>query len=329
MNTKTMKWLLQREFWEYKGSMFWAPLLVAGLLVVLMGGGLLYGLAQHFPSHLTVGGYTIQAGGKTVHVALAVQKRIATIASGTYLGAAAPLFGLLAVVVFSYCLGTLHDERRDRSILFWKSLPVSDSMTVLSKAATAMVVAPLITIVLGTVCSLILLLVLCLAFSLNGVNMFGLVLASPDLYLSPLRLLALLPVYVVWALPTVGWLMLVSSWARSKPILWAVGVPLVGLLIVKWATLATDNLSGEPSNLMHYASDAVARILTGVVPGIWYSFAGGAPAALRAGDNGFDAGSVVTSSYATLGTADAWIGVAIGAAMLYAAMRLRRYRDEG
>jgi len=329
MNTKTMKWLLQREFWEYKGSMFWAPVIVAVLLVVLMGGGLLYGLAQHFPSQLTIDGYTVQTGGKTIRVALDVQKRIALIASGTYLGAAVPLFGLLAVVVFSYCLGTLHDEQRDRSILFWKSLPVSDSMTVLSKAATAMIVAPLITIVLGTVSSLILLFILCLVTSLNGIDMFGAVLGSPDLYLSPLRLLALLPVYVVWALPTVGWLMLVSSWARSKPILWAVGVPLVGLLIAKWVSLAMGEFAGEPLNIWHYATDTVARLLTGVVPGIWYTFTGNGPAALRPGDNGFDPGSLVTSSYATLGTADAWIGVAIGAAMLYAAMRLRRYRDEG
>jgi len=328
MNTKTMKWLLQREFWEYKGSMFWAPLIVAGLLVLLMGGGLLYGLGQHFPSRLTIDGHTLESGGHTVRVAIDLQHKIARVASSAYLGAAAPLFALMAVVIFSYCLGTLHDERRDRSILFWKSLPVSDGMTVLSKAATAMIVAPLITIVLATVSSLLLLFVLCLAVSLNGVHMFGIVLASPDLYLSPLRLLALLPVYVVWALPTVGWLMLVSSWARSKPILWAVGVPLIGLLVVKWATFAMDNLAGEPSNLMHYASGAAARILTGVVPGIWYSFTG-APAALRPSDDGFDPGSLLTSSYGTLATADAWIGFAIGAAMLYAAMRLRRYRDEG
>jgi ABC-2 type transport system permease protein len=80
------------------------------------------------------------------------------IASGMYIAAGSPLFIMHAGVVFFYCLGALYDERRDRSILFWKSLPVSDAMTVLSKAVTALCVAPLITIALATVASLALLL---------------------------------------------------------------------------------------------------------------------------------------------------------------------------
>ena len=47
MKPTTMKWLLQREFWEYKGSMFWAPLIVAALIVLLFGATLSYGLATH------------------------------------------------------------------------------------------------------------------------------------------------------------------------------------------------------------------------------------------------------------------------------------------
>jgi len=328
MNTVTMKWLLRREFWEYKGSMLWAPLAVAALLVLSIGATMAYGLAMHdLPTHITINGQTLN--GYSVGVTLELRNRIAQVASSVYLGASLPLFGLLTAVIFSYCLGALHDERRDRSILFWKSLPVSDAMTVLSKAITALLVAPLITIVVGTIASLLLLLIGCLALGVNGINILGPILASPDLYLSPLRILALLPVYLVWALPTVGWLLLVSSWARAKPLMWAVGAPLVGLLMVKWVSVAAENIGGQPLNLMHHAQEVVARILGGIVPGIWFSFHDGLPPALRPGPNGADMNSLVSGSYATLTHADAWLWALAGAAMLYAAMRLRRYRDEG
>ena len=56
---------------------------------------------------------------------------------------------MLGFVVFFYCLGSLYDERKDRSVLFWKSLPVSDRDTVLSKALSALVVAPTLAIAVG------------------------------------------------------------------------------------------------------------------------------------------------------------------------------------
>jgi ABC-2 type transport system permease protein len=184
--------------------------------------------------------------------------------------------------------------------------------------------------VLATLVSLVLLFIGCAGLAVNGTNLFGAVLSSPDLYLSPLRLLALLPVYMVWALPTVGWLLLVSSWARAKPISWAVGAPLVGLLVVKWVSVALDNVSGSPLNLMHHAQDLVARLLTGVVPGIWFTYPGhGLPRDLGPGGAGIDMNGLVGHSYATLAGADAWFGAALGVAMLYGAIRLRRYRDEG
>jgi ABC-2 type transport system permease protein len=329
-NANTMKWLLRREFWEHKGSMFWAPLIVGSLLVVLLGCTISYGILSHgIPTHVTINGQALQHARLDQILPEETKLMVAKIASGMYLGAAAPLFAILVGVVFFYCLGALYDERRDRSILFWKSLPVSDPMTVLSKAVTAMVVAPAITLVLAVAASLALLFILCMVLSTQGLNLFAAVLASSDLYLSPLRLAALLPVYVVWALPTVGWLMLVSSWAKSKPFLWAVGVPVVTLVIIKWINAALENFSGQTLLLSHYASDVVARILGGIVPGIWFTFQPGLQTGMRPSENGFDMGGIVSQSYLSLAGIDAWIGVALGVAMLYAAVRMRRWRDEG
>lgn len=330
MNTNTMTWLLKREFWEHKGSMFWAPLIVGSLLVVLLGCTITYGIMQHgIPAHVTINGQTLDHARLDQILPEETKLVVAKIATGMYLGASAPLFAILVGVVFFYCLGALYDERRDRSILFWKSLPVSDPMTVLSKAVMAMVVAPAITLVLAVAASLALLFIACLALSTQGLNLFASLLASSDLYLSPLRLAALLPVYVVWALPTVGWLILVSSWAKSKPFLWAVGAPVVALVIIKWVNAALENFSGQTLLLSHYASDVVARILGGIVPGIWFTFQPGLQSGMRPTEHGVDMGGLVSQSYLSLAGADAWIGVVLGVAMLYAAIRMRRWRDEG
>jgi ABC-2 type transport system permease protein len=325
----TMKWLLRREFWEHKGSMLWAPVIVGALLVVLMGCTVTYGIMAHgIPAHVTINGQELDHARLDAILPAETKMVAANIATGMYLGASAPLFAILTGVVFFYCLGALYDERRDRSILFWKSLPVSDPMTVLSKAVTAMVVAPAITIVLAVVASLILLFIACAALSAQGLNLFSAMLSSSDLYLAPLRLVALLPVYVVWALPTVGWLLLVSSWAKSKPFLWAVGAPVVALIAIKWMNAALENFSGQTLLLAHYASDVVARILGGIVPGIWFAFPG-VTGAIHQNGHGIDMNNVVTQSYMSLAGTDAWIGVAMGVAMLYAAVRMRRWRDEG
>jgi ABC-2 type transport system permease protein len=334
MNTNhsanTMKWLLRREFWEHKGSMFWAPLIVGALLVVLLGGGLTYGMVAHgLPAHVTINGQDIPHARLNTILPEDTKEVVAKMATFVYMGASAPLFAILTAVVFYYCLGALYDERRDRSILFWKSLPVSDPMTVLSKAITAMVVAPAITLAVATAAALALLLIVCAGLGTQGLNLFAPVLASPNLYLSPLRLAAVLPVYVVWALPAVGWLLLVSSWAKSKPIVWAVGAPAIALIAIKWLNAAIEGFYGQTLLLEHYVSDFVVRILGGIVPGIWFTFPGNALDSTHFANHSIDISNFVTLSYRSLAGADAWIGVALGVAMLVAAMRMRRWRDEG
>jgi ABC-2 type transport system permease protein len=330
MNTKTMKWLLRREFWEHKGSMFWAPVIVGALLVLLVGGTMIYGLAAHgAPITMSINGQQVSHGAFAAAMPGESRDMVARIASGMYLAAGSPLFIIMAGVVFFYCLGALYEERRDRSILFWKSLPVSDGMTVLSKAITALCVAPVISIALAIVSSLALLLLGCIGLSLSGVHMAGTLLTQPDLYLQPLRLVALLPVYAVWALPTIGWLLLVSSWAKTKPFLWAVGVPMIVLLLTKWISYTLENFSGTPLNIMPAAQEIVARLLGGIVPGIWFSFTGGIPPEMHQNGRAPDMGLLFEASWMTLATAQAWIGALLGAVMIFGAVRLRRWRDEG
>ena len=330
MNTMTMKWLLRREFWEHKGSMFWAQAIVAALLVLFVGGSMIYALATHgAPAHVMINGHEVSRGAMAAAMPVESRQQVASIASGMYLAAGAPLFFLMTASIYFYCLGALYDERRDRSILFWKSLPVSDATTVLSKVVTALCVAPLITMAFAFVASLALLLIGAAVLSAGGVNLFGTLLASKDLYLQPLRLVALLPVYIVWALPTIGWLLLVSSWAKTKPLLWAFGVPLMALILAKWISMALGGFQGDLLDMQWFANEVIGRALGGLVPGIWFAFSGGIPPEVRAAHDSVDMQALFAASWLTLATAKAWIGALLGGAMIFGAIRMRRYRDEG
>jgi ABC-2 type transport system permease protein len=276
------------------------------------------------------GGHSVGAAAVYNHLPQDARAELVNMTASGYLGVSVPLFMMLGIVVFWYCLGALYDERRDRSILFWKSLPASDEMTVLSKVFTAACVAPVITIVAGTVLSLAFLLIACILLSFNGISILPAVLANPNLYLGPAALLSLLPVYIVWALPTIGWLLLVSSWARSKVFLWAVGTPLLALVVAKWMSLMLANFGGGGGQLFAVVRDIVAQGLCGVMPGIWFSYKGIDPSMLQQpGVHALDVTAIVGQSWMTLASVDAWVGALAGAAMIFAAMRIRRWRDEG
>src|SRR6185503_18127636 len=81
---------------------------------------------------------------------------------------------VMGFVVFFYCLGALYDDRRDRSILFWKSLPISDASTVLSKVISATIVAPVIAVVVGVIVGMLQLIMVTLTLSFHGLNVWQL-----------------------------------------------------------------------------------------------------------------------------------------------------------
>jgi ABC-2 type transport system permease protein len=316
---KTMKWLIKREMWENKGSLFWAPVVIASLLCLLALAAIFFGRHVQFND----AGQAMSVG--TITIEGAMRSRIAETMSQAYVASAMPVFMILSLLVFFYCLGALHDERADRSLLFWKSLPVSDLTTVLSKVLTALVVAPLITMGVGIVLSLVILIAACTLLLAHGTNLFGAILSSPDFYLTPLRLVGLLPVYILWALPTVGWLLMVSSMARSKVFLWAVGTPVVTSLLLLWAEKALS----FGFDASWFAANVVNRILLGVVPGSWLGFAKDTISLPHEDHKLALPDAIFNASWSTLGGVSVWIGVVAGVGMIAVAVWMRRRREEG
>ena len=229
---------------------------------------------------------------------------------------------VMGFVVLFYCLGSLYDDRRDRSILFWKSLPISDTRTVLSKVASAVVMAPVIAVVVGIAVGIVQLLIAAAALSFHGVHVWTLLtLAHPFRVI--FTLLLAIPTYALWALPAVGWLMLCSAWARSKPFLWAIALPLVTGLIVTWFQLM---------GLFHQTSGwfwhhVVQRLILSVFPASNLVFDS---AAARAIDRLDDTNAWLdpTASLSMLASVELWIGAIVGVAMLAGAVYFRRIRDD-
>lgn len=310
------KWLLKREFWENRGGFFWAPI-IAGSIV----SGLFTLLA------------IIGSSQNKEKLAISIQSNNAPHNIDQLLGNFGDsilLFGVLltcvvlAFVVFFYALGSLYDDRRDRSILFWKSLPVSDLSVVLSKAVWALVLAPIFAVGIGLVIGIILWIVSAFTLSVNGLS------ASTALFTHshPLQIisniLSIIPVYTLWALPSVGWLMLCSVWVRSKPFLWAVLLPVIACIIISMlGILPTLNIS---HNSVWYT--IAYRGLFSVAPGSWLpvlsdQFA--SPTFSHPENLPFVLGSI--SNWQMLRTADLWIGAAIGSIFIAAAIYLRRWRE--
>ena len=149
--TRKFPLLLRREFWEHKGGFLWAPLVAGGIFVLLslMGFGVGEMAARRATGNFDVGDRQVQINGIDLDAITSqmdpgqMQHLGQGVDLSLLMASAWPLIAL-AFVVFFYCLGALYDDRKDRSVLFWKSLPLSDTQTVLSKAASALLVAPVI-----------------------------------------------------------------------------------------------------------------------------------------------------------------------------------------
>jgi ABC-2 type transport system permease protein len=316
---KTFYWLVKREFWEHRGGFLWAPIVTGGIFLLLNIMGIITAEVLGASHGINIGAsgglkqvITQMDAGDMSQVGLALD-----IAMYSAMGL---LIVVLGFVVFFYCIGALYDDRRDRSILFWKSLPISDASTVLSKVVSATVLAPVIAVIAGIVVGMLQLLIVAITLSFHGINVWQLlVLAHP--FKVMFNLIGYIPLYVLWALPSVGWLLLCSAWARNKPFLWAVALPVATGLLISWFGIM--GLFNLPTTW--FWRNVVQRSLLSVFPGTGSLF-GGMPHHVSSIDglNALDLGS----TYQLLGSPDLWIGVAAGAALLAGAIWFRRWRDD-
>jgi ABC-2 type transport system permease protein len=321
--TSKFVWLLKREFWEYRGSFLWAPAITATVMLVIMMMALLTAEVFGRQHGLNMGGIRIDELSKHLD-ASDFEKAHAGIDIGL-LSMGMPIAMVLFIVTFFYCLGSLYNDRADRSVLFWKSMPLSDTETVLAKVVMVAFVAPLFAIASMIALQLGFLVLMSLYTLMHGLNVLSLFWSPTHLVALWVKLLVVVPVNALWALPSIGWLMMCSSYARSKPFLWAM-VPIVAGFLVSWMGL----MQSMALTTGWFWRFIVGRALLSLVPGSWMD-AVALYEIKRSGDNAPEAIANLLS-FDAIGTAlttpDLWIGAAAGAAMIAAAVYFRRGRIE-
>ncbi len=267
-STQSFYWSMRRELWENR-SIYVAPLIVA---VVALFGFLVS----------TIGMPERRQGVLSLDSA----HQRAMIGMPYDVAAMMLIFTAFIVGVF-YCLDALHSERRDRSILFWKSLPVSDLTTVLSKATIPLVVLPMIIFAI-----IVLVQFLMLLWSSAVLLQSGLAATTWtrfNLFQQSLILLYSLIVIALWHAPIYGWALLISGWARRATFLWAV-LPLLAIGVLEkfafdtthFASMLKDRLFGAGDTAFAFqphrgvAIDSLVQLTPGrylATPGLWIGLA--------------------------------------------------------
>lgn len=291
--------LVRRELWEHR-SLWAAPLAVTGLL-------LLSALWTHGALRVNAGEASewLDPRNKTVVFALALW------------GLTIPHYLVMVLVLNFYLLDCLYAERKDRSILFWKSLPISDGATVAAKMFTGCVLVPLGTFALALVTDVLFTAIWDLRAVLGH---------SPELVVwdtvaflktQALMLLGLI-LSILWYAPFLGCFVLASAWVRRNVLLWVTLVPLFAVIVERIA-FGTHHLY----SLLGYRTDGLWRSLH-LESAVIASMTDVGPAMLASMPRIYD---LVHVGPAFLNI-DLWLGIAVAAACAYAAARIRRYRDD-
>jgi ABC-2 type transport system permease protein len=225
-------------------------------------------------------------------------------------------FLVMAIYSTWYLLDCLYADRKDRSVLFWKSMPISDTATVMSKLAMSMIVIPAVYFAAADLTSLMMAFILSVrARSLGGA------LWHADLWLQ-LQVLWLYATVTsaIWYLPVAAYLLVVSAWAKRAVMLWSIAPPIALLLAERWffgthvtAQLLGSRMLGAGALAFRNAEGCCSWVTTVVddksirTPASIWGF-------LNPG--GF------------LSSPETWIGAAVGAALIVCAIQLRMRRSE-
>lgn len=208
--------LIKRELWEHR-SVFVTPIAIG--TVVTLGVLMMLMFASGFAAELDVAIFGAQ------NLAGEAERKAAL--TFFFLGTSWIFVVALAFLTVFYSLDSLYAERKDKSILFWRSLPVTDAETVLSKLLTAMFVLPAI-MALGIFAThLINLIVTSIWVAMKGGDAGTLIWGSISLFDNWMTALVVLIASGIWMSPFIGWFLFVSTWSKRMPILMAFMPPIV------------------------------------------------------------------------------------------------------
>lgn len=330
---RTFGWLVKREFWEHRGGFMRAPFIIA---IVMAGIVIAAMIAADVTAHrngVNISGLNLSS--ITDKMTPESTEQLATGLDVAMFGMCAPIMIGMTFVVFFYLLGALYDDRRDRSVLFFKSLPISDTTTVLSKVAAAAFVAPVFAVAACIAFHIVFLVLVSIYALLHNAGALALIWRPTHLLALWIKLIVLIPINALWALPTIGWLLLCSSFVRSKPFLFAVLLPTLVGVVVGWINLMQQ--FALPSTW--YWRNVFFRIVCSIWPGSWL-FSNYGNNALTVSTSGndinigmakFDFVNAVLSFDRMVGVLMApelWVGVVAGAALIVAAIHFRQKRTE-
>jgi ABC-2 type transport system permease protein len=144
----------------------------------------------------------------------------------------------LAILTTFYTLDSLYAERKDKSILFWRSLPITDAETVVSKLLTAVFVLPLVTVAAIIVTHLVNLVITTGWVMVKGGNAAHLIWGSVPLFDNWAAALIVTVASAVWMSPLIGWFLFVSAFTKRSPLLMAL-MPLIIVPIIEWIFFRT------------------------------------------------------------------------------------------
>ncbi len=280
--TRLLYWSLRRELWENR-SLYLAPAGIAALFIL----GFLISIA-HLPTHMRQ------------MAALDPAEFHQTIVMPYDFAAGLMMLTSILLSIF-YSADALYGERRDRSILFWKSLPVSDTTTVLAKVSVPLVVVPLVTFLASVIMQFIMAVGSSAVLLASGISVAPL---WTELSLGRMWLLLLYHFFLahaIWPLPIYCWLLVVSGWARRAVLLWA-ALPIIAIAGVERLAFHTG----------HFARLVAGRLI------------GNAPIFSSPGDSFPTSHATHITPLQFLGAPGLGIGLAVSAAFVIVAIRLRR-----
>jgi ABC-2 type transport system permease protein len=228
---------------------------------------------------------------------------VATVAIPFGIAASAILVTGWLVGVF-YCLDALNGERRDRSILFWKSMPVSDLATIGAKVAIALAVVPAIATAVAFATQVAMLLTGSIVIAARDGGSATLLSTLPFATMTLVMLYGVF-VHILWFAPIYAWLLLVSGWARRATFAWAF-LPFFAAFAVEKIAFGT-----------HYVGPFIRYRITGAMG---HAFA---PNAMK--EPITDLAMLTPERF--FATPGLWLGLVFAAACIAAAVRLRRYRE--